>query len=266
MAAAVSSNDAYQWDEFDSAAYQKKNYAKLQAVDREILRRVSLFFSTAFADRGPAREALDVGSGTNLYPALLMLPFTDRIMLTDFSVNNVRWLEHHIMDEDAPWSWQPFWDEVHTLEEYRERIGEPRKHLREACTAVPGIAGIEQRSVFDLPERRWQLGTMFFVAESITTDPGEFHTAVGCFVGALEPGAPFATAFMGGSKGYRVGRRKFPRVGRRKFPAVPITKADVNDLFTGLGAKDLSVWQTQAKEKIRRGYDTMIVATGIVGG
>ena len=32
--------------------------------------------------------------------------------------------------------------------------------------------------MFDLPKARWDLGTMFFVAESITEDPAEFRAAV----------------------------------------------------------------------------------------
>jgi hypothetical protein len=186
-----------------------------------------------------------------------MLPFADRIMLTDYSANNVRWLRHHVVDEDAPWTWQPFWDEMRTVEGYH-RISEPHKQLREACAPKPGLAGVEQCSVFDLPPGRWQVGTMFFVAESITEEPEEFREAVGCFVGALKHGAPFATAFMGGSKGYLV--------DRTPFPSVPISEVDVKNLFTDLGARDLSVWQTQGQEKVRKGYEAMIVATGIAGG
>ena len=69
-----------------------RNYRELQAEDQEIIRLVSQFFIAAFADRPPARRGIDVGSGTNLYPALLMLPWTEQILLTDFSESNVRWL------------------------------------------------------------------------------------------------------------------------------------------------------------------------------
>ena len=66
---------------------------ELQAEDQEIIRRVSHFFIRAFADRPPRRGgAIDVGSGTNLYPALLMLPWTEQILLTDYSASNVDWL------------------------------------------------------------------------------------------------------------------------------------------------------------------------------
>jgi hypothetical protein len=110
--------------------------------------------------------------------------------------------------------------------------------------------------VFSLPEARWDLGTMFFVAESITEDRGEFHAALARFVGALKPGAPFATAFMAGSHGYLV--------ADTKFPALPITPDDVRRDFTELGVGELSVEHLLTEHRVRDGYEEMIVATGVV--
>jgi hypothetical protein len=242
------------WSEFSSHDYWRHNYEKMQPEDQEIIRRVSLFFIRAFAGRARAQRAIDVGSGTNLYPALLMLPWTERILLTDHSASNVRWLQRHVVD-DASWTWYPFWRELHALEGYR-RIGEPRRQLRAACAGER--AGIEQHSVFDLPAAQWQLGTMFFVAESITEDPAEFRAAIKGFVGALEPGAPFAATFMAGSDGYPV--------ADTRFPALRITLDDVTERLTELGVSDLSVELTQTLHRVRPGYTGMIVATGIAGG
>jgi TIR domain/NNMT/PNMT/TEMT family len=243
------------WSDFSSDDYWRHNYEKMLPEDQEIIRRVSHFFIRAFAGRRPARRAVDIGSGTNLYPALLMLPWTEQILLTDHSASNVRWLRRHVAD-DASWTWQPFWQELHEREGYN-RISEPRKLLREACAVEPGRAGIEQRSVFGLPRAQWQLGTMFFVAESITEDPAEFRAAIGGFVGALQPGAPFAATFMANSIGYPV--------AGTSFPALPITEDDVTERFTELGVRELSVDLTDTAYGVRPGYAGMIVATGIVG-
>jgi hypothetical protein len=245
------------WNAFSSDDYWRQNYSELQAEDQEIIRRVSHFFIHAFTGRDPARQGVDVGSGTNLYPALLMLPWTEKILLTDFSASNVRWLRDQLDNDAAPWRWRRFWHEVQAADGYSQ-IGEPRKQLREACVSEPGCAGIEQHSVFDLPEARWELGTMFFVAESITEDPGEFRAAVARFAGALKPGAPFATAFMAGSDGY-------PVAGTR-FPALPITPDDVSQHFTELGASELSVELLLTEDRVRDGYEGMIVATGFTRG
>jgi hypothetical protein len=245
------------WQDFSSQEYWRHNYQRVLTADQEIIGRVGSFFINSFTGRDRAQRAIDVGSGPNLYPALLMLPWTDQILLTDYSAHNVRWLRDHVMDAHAVWTWQPFWQELEKRHGYNEIIG-PRKRLRLACAPVSGHAGIERHSVFSLPAARWQLGTMFFVAESITGDPAEFRAAIGGFVGALEHGSPFAAAFMAGSDGYAV-------AGKR-FPALRIAEDDVLKCFTELGAGELSVHLTGTADQVREGYRGMIVATGIVGG
>jgi hypothetical protein len=248
------------WDRFSSDKYWRANYKSMQPADQEIICRVGGFFAKAFAGRPRAQRALDVGSGANLYPALLMLPWAEQILLTDYSESNIRWLRLHVLGNDksdAPWTWQPFWEELHELEGYN-RISEPRRLLRDACSGITERAGIEQLSLFKLPQAQWQLGTMFFVAESMTEDPAEFNEAIGCFIGALQPAAPFAATFMAGSDGYPV--------DGIDFPALHITPDDITQSFTELGASQLSVELTRTTHKVREGYKGMIVATGIVGG
>jgi hypothetical protein len=247
------------WNKFSSDDYWRRNYLELQAEDQEIIRLVSRFFIDAFDGRPPAQRAIDVGSGTNLYPALLMLPWTELILLTDFSAGNVKWLERQLAtsDDGGAWTWQPFWEELHGAGEY-SRISEPRKRLRAACLNEQGRARIEQRSVFGLPTEQWDLGTMFFVAESITEDPEEFRAAIAGFAGSLTPGAPFAAAFMAGSDGY-------PVAGTR-FPALPITQDDVSLHFTECGADKLNVEVLRTTHRVRDGYQGMIVATGFARG
>ena len=239
---------------FSSHDYWHRNYSKLQAEDREIIRRVSHFFVSACAGRPPVQRAIDVGAGTNLYPALLMLPWTEQILLADFSESNVRWLQDQLADNSrrvavGAASGGRCSDGRDTPTSTR-----PRERLRDACASEQGHAGIEQLSVFDLPKARWNLGTMFFVAESITEDPAEFRAAVASFVGALTPGAPFAAAFMAGSDGYPV--------DGTHFPALPIKPDDVERQLTGLGVRELSVDLLETSHRVRDGYAGMIVATG----
>jgi hypothetical protein len=250
------------WNMFSSHHYWRRNYSKLQAEDREIIRRVRDFLISALADCPPVQRAIDVGAGTNLYPALLMLPWTEQIMLADFSKSNVSWLSDQLADNIsprawhrfwAPWPWRRFWREMRKAKGYSDVKG-PRERLREACVSEPGHAGVEQLSVFDLPKARWNLGTMFFVAESITEDPVEFRAAVAAFVGALTPGAPFAAAFMAGSDGYPV--------DGTHFPALPIKPDDVWQHLTELRVREPSVDLLNTRYRVRDGYAGMIVATG----
>jgi NNMT/PNMT/TEMT family len=255
------------WPAFSPEKYFAHNYESMLSEDQEIIRRVGLFFTRTFAERrraergrgerGRAERAIDVGSGTNLYPALLMLPWADHIQLADYSPRNVSWLRDEVLDEEPEWAWWPFWQEVCKREDYK-RISEPRKQLKQACFGNPEKGGVKQRSVFDLPSAQWQLGTMFFVAESITEEFDEFSEAIEKFVGALQPRAPFAAAFMAESKGYEV--------DGTWFPALPVTVEDVRKCFEECSISELNVVMTETPPEVRPGYNGMIVATGIVGG
>jgi NNMT/PNMT/TEMT family len=248
------------WNRFSSNDYWRRNYSKLQAEDREIIRLVSHFLASAFADRAPAQRAIDVGSGANLYPALLMLPWTEQILLTDYSESNVSWLRRQLVEETHPWAWLPFWREMREAKGYGD-VDQPHKRLSEACVDEPGFAGVERLSIFDLPKARFDLATMFFVAESITKEPRVFRNAVEHFVGTLKPGAPFAAAFMAGSDGYEVADAVAPAAAIT-FPAVPITPDDVTTHLTALGVHELSVELLKTSHRVRDGYAGMIVATG----
>jgi hypothetical protein len=242
------------WGGFSSHDYWRHNYEKVLPADQEIIDLVSSFFIKAFRGRARVQRAIDVGSGTNLYPALLMLPWAEQILLSDYSASNVDWLRRQVMNDDDPWTWQSFWRELGGREGY-EQVSEPRKQLREACAGQGQRSGIKRHSVFRLPPAQWQLGTMFFVAESITRDPGEFAKAIKRFIGALEPNSPFAAAFMSGSEGYTV--------GDVTFPAVPITETDITGHFAQLHVSELSVELRGTAQLVREGYEGMIVATGI---
>ena len=151
------------------------------------------------------------------------------------------------------WAWRPFWQQMRESKGYSE-VDSPRKRLREACVSRARVRGDRAGQRVRSAQARWDLGTMFFVAESITKKPEEFRDAVACFVGALKPGAPFAAAFMAGSDGYEV--------ARTVFPAVPITTDDVRRHLTELGVREPSVELLGDEHRVRDGYTGMIVATG----
>ena len=62
---------------------------------------------------------MDVGAGTNLYPSLLMLPWAERIVFTEYASANIDWLRQNLADAPGKWRWQPFWDLVADLPCYR---------------------------------------------------------------------------------------------------------------------------------------------------
>lgn len=241
-------NDAVPWSDFDADEYWKINYASVLPEDAEIIGHASKFLLEACGEPAPLRQALDVGAGTNLYPALLMLPWAKHIVFTEYAPSNIDWLGENLADVPGEWHWRRFWNLVADLPCYRA-ISDPRRTLAAAHE-------IRTLSIFDLPRRTWDIGSMFFVADGMTGDEAEFEAAVRAFLGALRPGSPTLMAFMEGSTGYDV--------RGRRFPSVKITQRSLETLLTALPITETSVHRTDnSVRRLRPGYDAMLLVTGI---
>jgi hypothetical protein len=176
-----------------------------------------------------------------------MLPFCAELTLWEFSARNIEWLRREIQGYAA--SWNPFWARLALSPAYQS-TADPR-------AALADRARVHQGSVFDLPTAAWDMGTMFFVAESLTSSPAEFAAATHRFVDALRPGAPFAAAFMENSTGYDV--------GDRRFPAVAVTQEAVRHCLEEV-SQSLDVQHVDSgSNPLRDGYSGMILVLGTAG-
>lgn len=257
-------NADYDWDSFDPRYYFAHNYASLRRDDARMLALVRDWFTEALpVGRGPL-EGIDVGSGANLYPALALLPHCDAVTLLEYSRENAEWLDAAV--RDLPGSWRQFWrhltpavpppaapplGEPDEPEDEDAAFAQVRARMAKVCTVTQG-------SIFNLERRRWDLGTMFFVAESLTEDPGQFEEALRCFLGSLRPGAPFAAAFMECSQGYDV--------GGVHFPAVSVDENRLRAAFHSLGlVRGFKVRRVDIDPApLRPGYTGYLVAIGHV--
>ena len=149
-------------------------------------------------------------------------------------------------------NWDVFWDVYRENPAYAS-VTDPRVRLAQ-------IAKVRQFDLFKLPERRWDLGTMFFVACSLSSDIQEFRRATHRFVRSLKPGSPFAAAFMEGSAGYPVGDAHFPAVG--------IRADDVAESLAFVAYDDVVITRiTSGDDPLRDGYSGgMILAVGRAAG
>lgn len=205
---AVRLNGDAAWETFTSEVYFKQNYAALREDDKEIIRTMGKYLAEHFKGHpSTTRRAIDVGTGVNLYPALAMLPFCGSITLYEYAPTNLEWLRR---EKGLAWanSWKVpaphFWAVLEDLPPYGA-VDAPLQQLTDRID-------IQQGSLFELrSDQPWDLGTMFFVAESITEDPDQFRQGIDRFLSALRVGAPFVIAFMEGREnGYHVAGQSFP--------------------------------------------------------
>ena len=233
------------WDRFDPDAYYSSNYLHPYADDLAIARILREFFERETIGRRDL-AAVDVGTGTNLYPALCVTPWLARVDFVEPVRRNRDWLLRALTTDGA--SWQPF---IEILEEHEiYRLG-GSDNLFHRLTA---IGHVTDGSVERLQHAAWDIGLMFFVAESITDERAVFEAAVQSFVGAVKPGGMYAAAFMLGSHGYPV--------GTEVFPAVPVEPDDIAAALAEAGATDVDIHElAPGATPIRDGYSGIAVAT-----
>ncbi|MPY40094.1 methyltransferase [Streptomyces phyllanthi] len=243
------------WAAFDPRAYIDHNYRDLLNADAEILERVRDHFSNHFRENFERPVlGIDVGAGANLYPALSMLPWCREITLFERAPANVAYLRSQRDRFDD--HWDSFWELLRQEKAYEEIHTDRRDRFRKAVRVRSGdLFDLTRRNLIGLrPDMgRWQIGTMFFVAESLTGSYTEFRRAVECFMLALAPGAPFAAAFMEGSSGYDV--------GNQHFPACNVSESQVYDILKLYGKVD--IWRLgESSHMVRPGHTGMILVCG----
>jgi nucleoside phosphorylase len=181
------------WDDFNPQEHLRGHYPlrNYTALDTEILTRIRVHFSEHFrAQIVRPIAGINVGVGTDISPALLMLPWCDEITLLENSEENAEYLVSQLNGYDA--IWDQVWDILHQEEAY--------SHLPDARAHFSQVVKIERGNLFNLRSstERWDIGTLFLGTDPATT-PLNFHDflyGVEGFMRALRPGAPFAAVIM----------------------------------------------------------------------
>lgn len=243
------------WERFDPVEYAERNYLRrVLPADQHIVQIAAERLAAAMGS--PPRkvvDAIDVGTGPNLYPAMLVAPYLahdGRLALLEYAGPNRRYLEATLLDDPervdptvAP-GWARFEDLMVTATDAR---------YRGALDRVRRLAWVTPGSIWHLPTRAADLVTSFFVAESITTSRRALWQAIRSLARCLRPDGLLVAAHMLGSSGWPAGEGTH-------FPAVPLTAADLRRAYLDAGLDaDLEVVGTTDADRAREGYDAMAV-------
>jgi hypothetical protein len=185
------------WDDFDTGGYLADNYATLHELDRQIINVLSPYYAGLPPDGLAA--TLDVGTGPNLYPLMLAAAASRRLESVEPSAANRAYL-HTLCEQGPDDCWHEFW-----------------RLCRELNPALPVdlgqvLAGVRIRrgDAFTLPPARYDMVSMFFVAESVTGVREEFEGICRGFASAAAPGGHLVAAFMAGMPSYELGGKVLP--------------------------------------------------------
>ena len=229
------------WEKFNPSEYVKDNYSVIHDEDKEIIRKL-VNFCIELPD---VDLALDVGVGPNLYSIMAMLPFAGQIECIDFSSANLAYLRKQVKKLDS--NWLHFWNLFKSLSQ---------KYDIDLEQNLRGKVIIKQGSIYELKENKYDLASMFFCAESITSKSEEFSGACNKFIDSVKPGGCLVAAFMENSKGYKI--------GNIEFSACPVDTKVIRRIFDPKTKNLLVTRIPLAKQPLRPGYTGMIFLTASI--
>lgn len=190
-------NADVRWDEFDTPGYVADNYESLHDLDRQIITELSPYY--AALPPGGLATTLDVGTGPNIYPLMLAAAASRRPGCVEPSAANRAYL-NRLCERGPDACWLEFWRLCREL-----NPGLPD----DLAQVLSGIA-VRRGDAFTLPRARYDLVSMFFVAESVTGVREEFEEICRRFAAAAAPGGHLVAAFMAGMPSYELGGEVLP--------------------------------------------------------
>jgi hypothetical protein len=228
------------WGEFDPYIYLKQYYETILDSDREIVVNLVKFYKK----NQPKGRFLEVGCGPNLFPVFVALPYADKIDIVEFGEKNIIYLRQQFVNFHNIWlQWidllkklDPIYKNMDFNQCFRQKVV------------------INQDTIFDLPQNKYEAVSMHFVTECLTGDLNEFNKANRKFVESIKPGGIFFASFMENSQGYDS--------PGKPFPAVAINADDVRESMSFL-SRDLNIQKIKSGPGIIKTIHTgILVASG----
>lgn len=241
-------NADYRWAEFDAEAYFQHYYGESHPDDDQVVRCAVAALKRALPP-GNTLDFVDVGTGPNLIPLFCALPRAARLTAWEYAPSNIAWLEAELARDDMRPQWQHSW--TVTREAYLPDHVLPENPL----PVLRAKTALHQGSIFELPERSWDAGTMFFCAESITGRQEEFEAACAAYARSVKSGGTLAAAFLVGTSRYVI--------SDRQFPILCLSAGAIESTFARY-ARDIKAERIgMVDREIRSGYSGFVFLTGI---
>jgi hypothetical protein len=243
----------HDWATVDVGEYVRHNYGdRLLEEDRNLIdRTVKAFRDTGLAP-GSLQSVADIGSGPNLYPAMLWAPYLadgGALHLLEYS-SAFRAYTASLVGADAPDPGQ-----VALWRRFERVMADLDGQWDGALDTILATARVEAASVHELPPAAYDAASMFFVAECCTEETETFVRAVRRAVATVRPGGLFVAAHILGSTGMHQHNGGF-------FPAYPATMDDLHLAYSGTA---IAVTRLTWGAESRPGYTGTAFAVGHVG-
>ncbi|MER5738583.1 class I SAM-dependent methyltransferase [Streptomyces sp. NPDC002262] len=199
------------WDAWPVEAYLAENYRSLHPCDVAVIRHHSALYRRL--GPGSVERSVEFGAGPNLYPLMPAATACRAVDALEPGAAGHAYLRAQLRDGPDP-SWQPFYALCRRLDPALPRT------LAEALRGVTAVRG----DVRAVRRHAYGLGSMSFVAESVTEDHEEFARVCRDFADCVRPGGHLLAAFMENMPSYRIGDGPL-------WPACPVDAGVVREAF-----------------------------------
>jgi hypothetical protein len=237
------------WNDFDPREYEYRNYGKqILHEDAEIIKNAIQGLEQMDLKRGSLKRVMDIGTGPNLYPTMLLTPYISwdaKIELIEYAKPNLKYLRT-VKETGNNKDWIKF-EKLMT-----EMGGEKYKG---SINKLLSISEIKEGNIFRLPKNTYDAVVSFFVTESITDDREKFKESLLSLINSLKPGGIIVAAHMVNSREYFAGENT-------RFPATNLSVNEIEEAYKGLADISLSLIGHTGFKPARKGYKGMALIIG----
>jgi hypothetical protein len=241
-----------EWSSFDPYEYVSpnfENHGEILPEDQEIIGHMTKALSQIGIEQKSLQTVADVGTGPNLYPAMILSPYMAKdsaLHMIEFSAPNRDYMQKVItgtIDDFHASIW-------HKFEKYMINVG--GEIYLGAERKAKEHAKIIEGDIFNLPKNTYELITSYFVAESIVDSKMLFHEALQSLSASLKKDGLLINTHMVYSEGYSAGEST-------RFPAVKLSLKQIKQAYLDTDMKIIKIilFGENTKIKVREGYHGM---------
>jgi predicted RNA methylase len=242
------------WDEFDTAEYAWRCYGKdILQIDQQFIEEIMDSLGKLGVQPESITKLADIGTGPNLYPALVLAPFVRKpsdggqIDLVEYSAQNREYLQR-VIDDNESSRLKGIWNKYEDLMAGRSQV------WRGTLQRTRQLAKVRAGDIYHLEPGAYDAISSFFVTESITNSIEDCERAVRSLLNAVKPGGLVIVGHMIGSTEYLAG-------DGTTFPAVPLANRDLLRMYQE-DLDDLIIIDPQPASELREDYHGAVVVLG----
>jgi len=193
------------------------------------------FLHEVYRDLEPQRTLLEIGGGPTIHQLISARNKVETIVFGEYLKKNRIEVKGWREGRKRAFSWDPYFEHVLKLEggSHEQTISEMKKTLRQKFRFIVPCNILEARPMPFMPVRNFDLVSVHFCPESITSQESEFLAGMRRVIAMAKPEGLLIMSFLKESSMYAV--------GKTNFCAYPLTEAKLKQTLAALGCEILQL-------------------------